>query len=690
MKAELFVHEAQKTSAIFGRNHNVSVQFRGDQACTNGSTIYLPAIDLTADVSDDTAAIMRGYIDHEAGHVRRTDFQALGEWAKTASDLERGLQNAIEDIWLEREVRRDYPGAARNLRATATAVNQEYLDEIDADDPRNHDPRFVGPVAITWEGRRDYGGETCEACLDRLPPSLRADVERWVEAIKDCEGTSDTIKLAERIAKEMTGGMSEASASESGAEPEPGDSGEEPEDESGAIDDHAEGDAEGDADEADDAQSVPVSGDSGEDDGEDSSGGNRSADSESDGESDDSDTVTGSSDAEDGDGEGSGNERDENPGHGAIGEDKAEQQQEDIQPYSPADVGQLLKDRLEADGAMGQAAQAYRPYTTEFDRVHHRNDPEGKYSGQCPYLDEYKDYTRGVKMRNRYSTAEYDRLLARMPGIVGNMRRKFERALMSKQQRDWEHGREQGRLDSRRFGAVVSGRRNVFKIRDDRRELDTAVSLLVDMSGSMDGDKAKIATQTVMAMGEVLNRAGIAFEVLGFANSTMELDVPIDYRIEKMTAIRRGQAHRTDPLDIYEFKRFDERLSVAKGVIWQIAKLVGGDNGDGEAVFKAFQRLRERPESRRVLLVLSDGHPVTAGCEEAQHRHLRQVVDDIERGDEAECVGIGICSKAVKRYYSRNVVVNRPQDLAGVAMDQLSKLLLGERFVVDNRKLGGV
>ena len=37
----------------------------------------------------------------------------------------------------------------------------------------------------------------------------------------------------------------------------------------------------------------------------------------------------------------------------------------------------------------------------------------------------------------------------------------------------WDYGREDGRLDTKRFTQAFNGRPNVFKMRTDRSELDT-------------------------------------------------------------------------------------------------------------------------------------------------------------------------------------------------------------------------
>jgi cobaltochelatase CobT len=228
----------------------------------------------------------------------------------------------------------------------------------------------------------------------------------------------------------------------------------------------------------------------------------------------------------------------------------------------------------------------------------------------------------------------------------------------------------------------------VFKLRDDRAEMDTAVSVLVDMSGSMKGPKASLATQAVIAIAEALDRPSIPFEVLGFNNASMFLGVS-GRAFEEIEQDHREKRHdRYVPLDMYELKRFDERLSQASGVLWQIERLVDGSNSDGEAVLSAWRRLLARPESRRVMLVLSDGQPATSGNKGAQANYLGDVVRRVEADESCDVVGIGIMDASVEEFYQRSVVVNDIDELAGVAMDQMARLLMGERFVVDNRKLG--
>jgi cobalamin biosynthesis protein CobT len=139
---------------------------------------------------------------------------------------------------------------------------------------------------------------------------------------------------------------------------------------------------------------------------------------------------------------------------------------------------------------------------------------------------------------------------------------------------------------------------------------------------------------------------------------------------------------------MYEFKRFGEKLHQAKGSMSTISGRATGNNVDGEAVMYAYGRLKDRTERRKILLTLSDGEPAFYTCfgREYCEQHLRDVIDFVTKRD-VECVGIGIQSRAVARFYPKYAVVNRLEDLAGASIDMLAKLLVGDRYVVDNAQL---
>jgi cobaltochelatase CobT len=102
------------------------------------------------------------------------------------------------------------------------------------------------------------------------------------------------------------------------------------------------------------------------------------------------------------------------------------------------------------------------------------------------------------------------------------------------------------------------------------------------------------------------------------------------------------------------------------------------ENIDGEALLWAHSRMMARPEERRILMVISDGAPVddsTLSVNSGSYleRHLRQVIDWIERRSPVELIAIGI-GHDVTRYYSRAVTIMDAEQLGGTIIEQLAAL----------------
>lgn len=138
---------------------------------------------------------------------------------------------------------------------------------------------------------------------------------------------------------------------------------------------------------------------------------------------------------------------------------------------------------------------------------------------------------------------------------------------------------------------------------------------------------------------------------------------------------------------MYVFKAFEERLFEAKGPLSKIHVNAEGNNTDGEAVGYAYDRLRKRPEKRKVFMTFSDGYPAArSDSPMGLERHLRDQIDMLVR-DGTDVIGVGIVSDAVKQFYPHWVVVEDVGQLASSAMDLIARVLMGERFVIDNSKL---
>jgi len=94
---------------MLGRQLGVRVVIGASHAYTDGRTIFLPA--LPAD-SASLAVLAHGYIDHEAAHLRYTDFTV-----EKPPGWPGAILSMLEDIRIERELGAAYPGSRANLAA---------------------------------------------------------------------------------------------------------------------------------------------------------------------------------------------------------------------------------------------------------------------------------------------------------------------------------------------------------------------------------------------------------------------------------------------------------------------------------------------------------------------------------------------------------------------------------------------
>jgi len=275
---------------------------------------------------------------------------------------------------------------------------------------------------------------------------------------------------------------------------------------------------------------------------------------------------------------------------------------------------------------------------------------------------------------------EYEQVKNNLGGLVNTMKAKLRRALMAKENRDWDFGREFGKLDTKRLVAGSMGSSVVYKQRKERYELDTAVHFLIDLSGSMSGNKIRVARDAAVAFSECLEGTQIRYQISGFDNGG---DTGGLGRLVREAQKGSKKYHRYEPLNLFKFKDFNQSLQLAKGSVAAISECSSGNNSDRDAVVWAYHELLQRPEKRKILFVLSDGQPANAtiNVDEYSARGplvmgLKNAIDECGQNG-VECVGIGILTDHVKDIYPKSVSITKVEDLSGAIFNQLSNLLTG-------------
>jgi cobalamin biosynthesis protein CobT len=243
----------------------------------------------------------------------------------------------------------------------------------------------------------------------------------------------------------------------------------------------------------------------------------------------------------------------------------------------------------------------------------------------------------------------------------------LERGLIVAKQRNWDPGQSRGNIDPKRLATVLTGSRNFYRRRSALEMIDTAVTLLIDMSGSMCNEKAVEAMKAAYVFAESLTKVGVPIEVLGFVSDRAGLKKPMS---------------RSGVIDIIVYKKFVDSMQSGMwkvGLVTNATMLAGGhQNADGDSLLHAWRRLRTRPEPRKVLIVFSDGMPCTHGTGDENY-HLKRVVHMlIAQG--CETFGVGIMTDSVKRFYPEHIVISKAEDLATKAGEFLKNLLLPQQM----------
>ena len=274
--------------------------------------------------------------------------------------------------------------------------------------------------------------------------------------------------------------------------------------------------------------------------------------------------------------------------------------------------------------------------------------------------------------------AYLDQQLEPLKGAVSRLANKLQRRLQAQQNRSWEFDLEEGTLDAGRLARVIANPTTPlsFKVEKDTEFRDTCVTLLLDNSGSMRGRPISIAAICADVLARTLERCSVKVEILGFTTRAWKGG---QSREEWLAEGRPQGPGRLNDLRHIIYKSADAPWRRARpnlGLMMKEGLLK--ENIDGEALEWAHRRMAVRHESRKILMVISDGAPVddsTLSVNPANYleKHLRDVIAMVEKRRQVELLAIGI-GHDVTRYYDRAVTITDVEQLAGAMTEQLAAL----------------
>ncbi|EPD3399541.1 cobaltochelatase CobT-related protein (plasmid) [Klebsiella variicola] len=195
---------------------NIPVAECGDTAYVRYNKKGEPVMVNIPSIPDDAnPALMnaiRGFLDHEVGHLLFTDEKVVKKMRNTKAF---GLWNALEDVYIERRMSEVFAGSRRNLLSTRNLMIDKYFNphikkavEMCRGDQRELFLKFfLCPVLRAWDGQQTFVDfmEEHWRLIDKPIAVLKEfSVD---EAVRRMDSTEDCVKVAAAMAKilrEMT------------------------------------------------------------------------------------------------------------------------------------------------------------------------------------------------------------------------------------------------------------------------------------------------------------------------------------------------------------------------------------------------------------------------------------------------------------------------------------------------------
>ena len=263
----------------------------------------------------------------------------------------------------------------------------------------------------------------------------------------------------------------------------------------------------------------------------------------------------------------------------------------------------------------------------------------------------YKEFLRDYEIRVGSKLVSQENFAQQVRKLI-QIRAKVQR----------QYGVKKGKLDQSRLSRICFNapgfNERVFKNKIENRVLDAAITVLVDMSGSMGGDKAFFALASTLLVNEVCSTLSVPVEIIGFSD---------DY----------DSCANIQP-SMFIYKSFSDLKVTEEQIKDYFAKSSSYMHGnpDGENILWAHDRLVKRKEKKKLLIVMSDGSPAATKGSYGLGSFTEKVIKEIENSRFVDIYGLGLASNSVAYFYKAHSVVNQPEDIPSKLLELIERKII--------------
>ena len=253
-------------------------------------------------------------------------------------------------------------------------------------------------------------------------------------------------------------------------------------------------------------------------------------------------------------------------------------------------------------------------------------------------------------------------LYSSQPAGLGATKANIMRLLRSVDLIGWSTHEESGKLDRKAFTRYSVGSVSIFSKRTHVEATKSAVSILIDCSGSMQRDnRIQTAEAVSIQLARILEKADASFSVTGFNGADRY------NRIEESGALKTTTTIRSERTTFIPFKTWGESLSKASFKMGTIHQWAEDSTPDYSAISLTLEGLASRPEQRKVFFLLTDAEQF----EVSHMKYLQSLANKLG----IKVVAIGIGNTKIAKCFDNAQNVSSVDGLASASFNRLLKQL---------------
>lgn len=272
---------------------------------------------------------------------------------------------------------------------------------------------------------------------------------------------------------------------------------------------------------------------------------------------------------------------------------------------------------------------------------------------------------------SRENLAAYEATRASLSHEITAAKKMLNLFLRSRAQRAWSRGLEVGKLDTGRLTQLLVAKdKRVMKQKRDKEKINTAIEVVIDLSGSMSATLTRAAA--ILTTEALDGIKGVEMEIVGFrSNSKFAEGYGYGYNSYGSRAPTAGVG-RTCGMDLLIYKGYNQDYKHAKATLGGLD--TDGGTPLGDAYGYGLERILTRKEPRRTLWIISDGD---ACCSHGDRDHSDYVLMERLKAKAArlgvDVVGmyIGGQQSSLKNYVHKMAYVQQASDLPQALMDMV-------------------